>query len=306
MNLQNIKNSMTQTFGRTSLNLQKHSPEILLGAGIIGLVGAIYLASQAGRKVDELLVDTKLNFAELDMKEAAGKDIVKEKAELYVRTALEFGKLYAPTVGLGVLSISAILASHGVMVNRQVSLVAAYNLLAEGFKNYRDRVVEELGEEVDRKYYLGLRDEKYTETEVDEEGKKTKVKKVRQVPDRFAPSVYSRFFDESNSQYRGERQLNKAFLLAQQNYANDVLILRGHLFLNEVYERLGFPHTQAGSIVGWVLKDPKTMRQEGRDGYVSFGLEEYNDHPATQEFMNLTNPTVLLDFNVDGIIWNLI
>jgi hypothetical protein len=145
----------------------------------------------------------------------------------------------------------------------------------------------------------------HQETVEDEEGKKTKVKTTVKVSNSTAPSVYSRFFDESNPMFRTDRHLNKAFLIAQQNYLNDLLILRGHVFLNEVYERLGFEHTKEGAIVGWVLKDPKAMKEEGRAGHINLGIFDVDNDPA-REFVNLANPSVLIDPNVDGIIFDLI
>lgn len=315
MDINTVKNSLTQTFGRTGLKLQKHSPEILLGAGLVGGVVAAVMAARATLRVKAISNGYLFDLHEVEKAEIKGitesgeayslEDAAKDKVILRVQTALKFAQLYGPAVGVGILSITAILASHGIMHNRQVALVAAYNLLQEGFKNYRDRVAEELGADREEQFYLGVRGEEYSETEVDEDGKKKKVKKTKYLvdPSGRVPSVYSRFFDNSNPNFRSDRMLNKAFLIAQQNYINDVLIIRGHVFLNEVYERLGFDHTKEGAIVGWVLKDPETMRAEKRDGYITFGLEEA-DRQATREFVNLTNDAILLDFNVDGLMFD--
>ncbi len=318
MNLQTIKETVSRSYGRSGLVLQKYSPEILLGLGLVGGVVAAVMAAKATLKLEEIIADhiydvesIKANtdaIADQDRAVYPIKEADKDLAMTYVHTGLKLAKLYGPSVGLGVLSISAILGSHGIMGKRQASLIAAYGLLNEGFKNYRQRVVEELGADVDQNYHLGLKDEEYTETTVGEDGKKVKTKKVRKTKlDSSAPSIYSKLFDSSNPEYRTDRLLNKAFLLSQQNYANDVLKLRGHVFLNEVYERLGFPHTREGQLVGWVLKDPKTMKEEGRDGYIDFGLESYYNDPAYDlADGGFTFPTFLLDFNVDGIVYDLI
>jgi hypothetical protein len=315
MNVKDIQNSLTQSFGRGGLYLQKHSPEILLGAGLIGMVATVIMASKATLKANDIVEETKRSLNVIDNAKINGttagmapysvEDAMKDKAIVYVQTGLKFGQLYGPAASVGLLSLTAILASHGVMRKRQVALVAAYNLLKEGYDNYRRRVVEDLGEETDKNYYLGLKDESHTETEVDGEGNKKKVKKTNKAlyDKHMAPSIYSRFFDESNPMWRTDRTLNKAFLIAQQNYLNDVLIIRGHVYLNEAYERLGFDHTEAGAIVGWVLKDPESMKEEGRAGYINFGIFDVNNDPG-REFVNGTNPSILLDFNVDGIMFN--
>lgn len=319
MNVNDLKTAMQLKAGRTNLYLRKHSPEILLGAGLVGMVATVVMASKATLRAGNVLAehDTQLDMVDRALTEKpesySNEDATKDKVTIHVQTGLKFAKLYGPSLGLGVLSVAAILASHGVMANRQVALVAAYNLLSEGFKNYRQRVVEELGEEKDRQYRLGLREEEYeTESEihVNEDGtievrqnKKKKQKQTKLVPTGNMPSIYARCFDNSNPMYRADRLLNRAFLTAQERYINDLLILRGYVFLNEAYERLGFPHTSEGQLVGWVLRSPEQMKEEKRDGYVSFGLEDSN---ANREFMRGENDAIWLDFNVDGIVYNLI
>ena len=306
--LSTIKNGMTRSFGRGSLLMQKHSPEILLGAGLIGMVAAAVMASKATLKAEKIvsqhkgqmaLIETDLSNNQEDYNEEAA---AKEKAMAYVQTGLKFAKLYGPAVSVGALSVTAILASHGVMKNRQVALLALYNLTKEGYEQYRARVAEELGADVDRNFHLGLKDEKYTEHTIDEKGEKVSEKKIRQtsIDPRFK-SIYSRFFDESSPMWRSDALLNKAFLTAQERYLNDILIIRGYVFLNEAYEALGLPWTKEGQLVGWVMKDPAAMKAEGRDGYISFDIYNVYNDPGRQ-FVNGTNPSILLDFNVDGVV----
>ena len=308
-NFDELKNDLTGSVSRGGLIVKKYSPEILLGAGCLGLAATIFMTAKATLKASNILDEHHKKMAIVDQELAENpdkftdEDKLKTSAVIYVQTGLEFAKLYGPSFGMGLMSFSAILWSHGIMANRQVALIGAYNLLGEAYKSYRARVVEDLGEEVDKNYHLGLKDETHTETEVDEEGKKTKVKKTTKTSHKpgVAPSIYSRFFDESNPFFGTSRLLNKSFLIAKQNWMNDQLILNGHVFLNQVYQELGFPHTKEGQLVGWVLKDPKSMRKEKRDGHIDFGIFDVDNDPA-REFVNLTNPTILLDFNVDGII----
>jgi len=313
MNISDIKRSI----GRGGLYLRKYSPEILLGTGLIGVVATVVMASKATLKVEALveetvLITTKINDAgELgktsDGRPYSAEDHQKDLAVHYIQTGLKFAKLYGPAVGVGILSLTAILASHGIMAQRQVALIAAYNLLHEGYQAYRHRVVDELGEDVDRNYYLGLSDEVYKETVVDEDGNKTKTKKTVKIRSGRPLSMYARCYDKGNTQYRGDRIMDRAFLMGQQRYANDKLLLHGHVFLNEVYESLGFPHTKEGQLVGWVLRgDPRQMEDEGRDGYISFGLDLPSMPTADREFMDGENDAIWLEFNVDGVVYQLI
>jgi flagellar hook-associated protein FlgK len=309
LDLKNIRNSVSRSYGRTSLVVQKYSPEILLGVGLVGAVIAAVMAAKATLKVEEILeqhhddiATTKAAETEFSMTK---EELLKENVTTYAKTSLKLGKLYGPALSVGVFSVYSILASHGIMNRRQVNLIAAYNLLNEGFRSYRDRVAEEFGESKDLQFKLGLQETTETVKEVNEAGETVKVKKHEYIRDTKFRSIYSRFFDESNIQFRKDRLMNKAFLLSIQNYMNDVLTIRGHVFLNEVYEALGFPHTKEGAIVGWVLRSPEQMKEEGRDGFIDFGIFDYSNGPA-REFVNESNPTILLDFNVDGIVYNLI
>lgn len=313
MNTTNLQQKFTQAYGRGRLTLQKYSPEILLGAGLIGAVVAAVMAAKATLNAEGIVNEHQLSLDEIDaqtnkLAEAAPTQMVMEmKARVYTKTALEFGKLYGPALGLGALSISAILASHGIMGRRQVSLIAAYNLVSEGFQSYRNRVVEELGAGKDLEYSLGLRETVTKVKELDPETQKeVKVKKHGFERVNGHMSIYSRFFDESNPNYvRNSRAMNKAFLLGQQNYFNDILVIDGHVFLNQVYKALGFPETKEGQLVGWVLRSAEQMKEEKRDGFIDFGIMDW-ESPAAREFVNETNPTILINPNVDGIVYHLI
>lgn len=313
MNLSVVQATVRRSYGRGSLLVQKHSPEILLGAGLIGFVATVVMASKATLKVHEITDKMRSDLEQIDDVLEMGKnkpDDVKydddnanqDKAIVYVQTGMKFAKLYGPAVGVGVLSLAAILSSHGIMTRRQAQLTAAYGLLAEGFARYRRRVVDELGEDTDKMYRLGLHEETTSETVVDEEGKKSKVKKIEKVVDGSQmPSDYARFFDESSPNWQKDASMNLFFLKSQQSFANDALRARGHIFLNEVYDMLGLPRTEAGQIVGWVYDpDDKT-----RDSFVDFGIYNVKNQKA-RDFVNGYERAILLDFNVDGIVYNLL
>ena len=71
-------------------------------------------------------------------------------------------------------------------------------------------------------------------------------------------SLYSVVFCEGNTGWTKNPELNKVFLIQQQNHANDRLRLNGVLFLNEVYDMLGVPRTAYGQIAGWVYTEDST------------------------------------------------
>lgn len=305
MDMSNLK------FGlyRTGLTLQKYSPEILLAAGIAGMVVSVFLASKAALEVEGIVDQTK---DELEQVEAANADIDNDKrtdkdrkmelASVYVNSGVKFAKLYAPTVGVFTASTACILASRGIMAHRNAVLVSAYNLMAEGYRNYRDRVATEFGEEKDRMFHLGYEEKVETETITDDEGKKVK-QKIRTMEriSKPVPSIYAKFFDESSLEWRSDRNMNAFFLRTVQTWCNDEFRARGHMFLNEVYDRLGLPRTLEGQMVGWIYSKDNPVG----DNYIDFGIYDAAN-PASRDFVNGYNPSILLDFNVDGLIHTLI
>lgn len=283
---------------------KKHSPEILLAVGVAGVVTSTVMACKATLKAEEVVEEAKHKFETIktaketvDPETYSDEDYKKDLTIAYVQTAAQFVKLYGPAVVLGTASIACIVGSHSIMRKRNVALVAAYKAVDKSFKDYRQRVIDEFGEDKDRLFKNGIKQEKTTETVIDENGKKQKVEKVTETVDPNGISQYARFFDEACSQWSKTPEYNLTFLKCQQNYANDLLKSRGHVFLNEVYDMIGVPRTQAGAIVGWVLGQG--------DDYIDFGIFDGNDE-SKRDFVNGYERSILLDFNVDGIIYDLI
>lgn len=178
-----------------------------------------------------------------------------------MQTGIKFAKLYAPAVILGTLSITSILASNNILRKRNVALGAAYAAIDKSFKEYRSRVVERFGEQVDQELKYNIKAKKLEEVEVDPEtGKEKKVKKTVQVVDPNLQSDYAVYFDSKSRNYETNQDYNRMFLKAQQAFANDKLQTRGHLFLNEVLDDLDLPvhlpvRLWAGlPMVGWICQ----------------------------------------------------
>lgn len=306
-----IMKTVNRTVNKVGFKMKKYSPEILVATGIVGVISSAVLACKATLKVNDILeehkdtVDTIHSVLKAN-EDAAVKsytidDAKKDTTIVYVQTGLKIAKLYAPSVILGALSITSILASNNILRKRNVALGAAYAALDQGFKDYRKRVVERFGEEVDRQLKYNIKQEKIEEKVVDPEtGKEKKVKRTVDVTEGGElASPFARFYDDGCKGWEKDPEMNLMFLRAEQNYANDRLKARGYLFLNEVYERLGIPTTKLGQAVGWVY-DPKNPDHDG-DNYVDFGI--YDMHrPKARDFVNGFERVILLDFNVDGVI----
>lgn len=303
-----IVEKASRTFCKAGLKLKKHSPEILVVGGVVGLVTSGVMACKATTKLSTILDDSKEQI-ELFDKVAANPEMVneeytvedaeKDKKIVKVQTAVKVAKLYAPAVAIGVVSIGAIFASNNIMRKRNVALGAAYATVDQAFKDYRNRVVDRFGEELDKELRYNLKTKEVKETVEDENGKKKTVKKNIKYMDSPMPSEFAVIYDDGCAGWTKDPEDNKFFLIQQQRYANERLKRRGYLSLNEVYELLGFPSTKAGQVVGWLYncKDPNYKG----DDFVDFGL--YNvDYEPNRDFVNGYERNIILDFNVAPII----
>lgn len=296
-----IMKSVNGVASKTVMKLKKHSPEILVVAGIAGTVVSAVLACKATTKVAEILDETKgtldtihegMETGAINGQEYTTEDGKKDTVVVYAQTGMKLAKLYGPAIILGTLSITSILASNNILRKRNVALVAAYAAIDKSFKEYRGRVIERFGEQVDTELKYGIKAKKFEEIEVDPEtGKEKKVKKTVMVADPNLQSDYAVYFDSKSRNYETNPDYNRMFLKAQQAFANDKLQTRGHLFLNEVLDDLDLPRTPAGQIVGWT--------KDGPDGYVNFRIVEVERE--TEDGRH--EPALLLDFNVEGNIW---
>lgn len=307
-----IMNTLSRKFGKTGLKLKKHSPEILVGVGIVGVVSSTIMACKATTKLDEVLAEPKDKIEKIhelmenpDMvpegKEYTEEDGKKDLTIMYTQSAIKVIRLYAPAVALGSLSIAAILGGHHILRKRNVALAAAYATIDKSFKDYRGRVIERFGAELDKELKYNIKAAEVEETVVDEKGKEKKVKNTVNVADPNVYSEYSKFFDESCPGFTKDPEYNLMFLKDQQRYANDLLKAKGYLFLNDVYEMLGIPRTQAGQIVGWIYDEKNPIG----DNFVDFGIYDIHKE-ANRDFVNGYERVILLDFNVDGDILDMI
>lgn len=291
-----LSETITRNVGRQSLQLKEHAPKLLFGGGVVGMVGSTVLACRSTLRLQTVLEEinfdlkTARNIRELHPDLYSEEDRQKDTAIIYVRSGAKLAKLYTPSVALGVVSIAALTRSHTILSERNAALTAAYVALDKGFREYRARVVEKFGEDQDREFRYS------SEVIVEGEGK-TKKKPRSRVNVDEGPSIYARFFDEYSEMWSKEPEYNRLFLNCEQNWANDMLRARGHLFLNEVYRRLGIPHTTAGSVVGWRIGG------EG-DSYVDFGIFMNDGSDRIRDFVNGREGSILLDFNVDGVIYD--
>lgn len=303
MNLKHLARKAISPLSRQVTTVQRHSPVLLFGVGMVSVGTAAVLACRATLKMGEVFDEAEKELAGIDEKIARlneeGLDVgilKKSRFKTQLRIALRITKLYAPAVIVGVASVGALTGSHVILQRRNAGLAAAYAVVDKTFKDYRARVVEDQGEQKDLEYRFGtVEKEVVDETETGPVVSTVKQLDVDKV--RAGESGYARTFDEMNKHWKfGIPGANVQFLQGWERFFNDRLRLNGRVFLNEVYEELGFEQTEAGQVVGW-LRSPESDKA---DGYISFGLGRGGIEK--KEFMRGLESYVILDFNVDGVI----
>ena len=287
----------------------KKSPEILIIAGIGGLIASTVMACRKTKEVNDILdsfKEEKDAIKDLSEKDEEGSiNVPKEMAKVYLKTSFEFVKVYYKPVILGTASIMCILGSHRILNKRLAGVTAAYTSLDNAFKKYRKRVVDKLGADADREFRLGTKEETVKVLKKGKDGEDKIVdKKCTTIDGTDDISDYGRWFGEGYSREyeKNNDAYNLAFLKGKETYFNQLLHARGHVFLNEVYDELGFERTSAGAVVGWL--------DEGKgDGFIDFGIvgntyRENKDHGVNSDCRGLSSEGYFLDFNVDGVIWD--
>jgi Family of unknown function (DUF6353) len=290
-----VPNSVIRKVSRRILLTRKQSPTIFFAVGVAGTVVSTVLACRATLKLSETLDEIQADLDQHKELKHVAMDVNetkypmdewnKDAVYIYAKGTFKLAKLYAPAIAVGTISIACLTGSHVQLLHRNTALMAAYAAIQKAYEDYRERVQAEVGPERELDLYHGVS----KQIVKDEDGKDKELKVVD--PNKF--SAYARFFDEYSANWKKNPELNRIFIQCQQNYANVLLQANGHLFLNEVYDMLGIERSRAGAVVGWVI---------GKDGdnYVDFGLFDCD----SSRFVNGWERSILLDFNVDGVIWD--
>lgn len=328
------KVAMNPTISKVVTKTWKAGPTIAFVAGAVGSAASLYLMWHAARKHEEVVSDA-IDIIET-VHDKKPEEIVDEngnksykndedsysinqyRTELikaYIKAGFKIGKLYAPVAVTEVVSIGLMSLGYGKLNNRYVSTLAAYSLLDRQFIKYRDRVIDKFGDDADRYCKYGLKDTAYQVPELDKNGNpkldKNGVAKTKEVIEKTLEeeeldcySSYARIFDKQHcKQFDGDDDematsyYNKTFLMRMQDYFNMCLRYRpSHtVFLNEVYDALGYERTKEGQVVGWHYD----LDHPIGDNKIEFvPIEFYDDKYQAK--------SVIIDFNVDGNVWDLL
>ena len=311
-----------RTISKVSRKAYKAAPTVAFVAGAIGSVATLYLMWRTARKHDEVVSDAMDIIEEVhDKKPIEGEEnedalpigeYRKALIKAYIQAGFKLGKLYAPVALAEVASVSLMSLGYGKLNNRYLSTLATCSVLEREYARYRQKVIDNLGEDVDHQFRFGLKDKELEVADLDKDGNPkfdkngvAKTKKVKQsvLEDEMEGySGYARIFDKQHCKnFDGDEQtgmatswFNREFLQKQENYFNMCLHYRPThtVFLNEVYEALGYAPTKEGQVVGWHYDPDYPIG----DNKIMFVPVEFFDEKYQAK-------SVILDFNVDGNVW---
>lgn len=285
--------------------IKKNSPEILVGAGIATLIGSLVYTV-----IGTLNTGVEVTNAVCELDEIENDDSLmeeerrKKKHGIYIHAGLNIARNYAPAVTLATVSAGCLIGSNAIMRRRAFSLAAAYSALDTTFSDYRTRVINEYGEDVDKKMRYGLTTKEVEVEQIDEEtGEVVKTKATVTDADESATTVwYKRQYELSdgtvivNPNWQPNKDLNATFVLAQIAWFNGRLSRGEHVWQDDIYKELGIPvdgYRQEAHVLGW------TPDKNG-EKYIKCRL--YNKEESG-EFISNDDGDLLLAFNPDGMLY---
>lgn len=311
--------NFTKTFSKLAFMAKQHAPEIMIGAGILAGAGALYFTVRGTLKLNKILDDhdervnnVKKSYIpeeelekvedngepikfDIEVTEEEKKSYKRDLTREYAKTVGTVALAYAPAAALALASAGLSIGAYGIMNKRVAVALTALESVTASFAEYRQRVKDRYGEEAENDILLGKTTE-HVAVEKELKNGKTKLVDEEQTSYKGSASTYGRTYSINTAKnFLGGgdgRAYNKTFIENIEEAANLTLRRRGYIFLNEVYQLLGFDETPEGQLVGWL------ENTENGDGEVKFAIKEVLDDK------NEDNDVWYLDFNVDGVIFD--
>lgn len=291
---------------KTGMKLRKYSPEIMLAGGIVAGAAAIITACVATKKAEPIIEEAHKELDDIQNavvvneegqeKSLTAKEMKKEAFVVCRRLTWKLCKVYGLAAFLFLTSVGLILGSHGILKKRYISTSLAYKALDEAFKDYRNRIQEAVGKDKEL-HFFNATEEGGETTVIDESGDAVTTKEVVKCREKkYSPYEFDFNSHTAPGNWEANSDYNLMFLRNVENYLNDLLNSRGHVFLNEALDALGLKRTREGSVTGWI-------KGNGGDDYVDLGVSDY----YTDEYCDAHDgyiKNIHLNFNVDGLIWD--
>lgn len=305
---------MNKHLVKMAKNLKKfgrhNKPELcMIGGGALAIGTVVYACVQTYRGLDDILEDhskrmekvraNKEKAKELPDGDPLKKQVGRETAMVYAGTALRCARLYALPLTMGATSFFLFATSHKTMKARNAGLAALAAREMGKLRNYRKSVADEIGEEAEQNLYFGTKTKTVADVETDENGEEKEVVKTYDDvvdPEDVESSEYVKYFVKGNPNWDHSIDQNYFFLTQMMARANNLLRVNGELTLNEVYDLLGFPRTEAGMVCGWILDKNNPFG----DNKVEFRLKRVHVPNCDGKGYSMG---YAIDFNCDGNIY---
>lgn len=223
--------------------LKKHSPEILTGIGIAGMIATTVTAVRATPKALELIDDREIN----ENKRLNTKEIVQTT-----------WKCYIPAAVTGTLSVACLIGASSVNLHRNAALATAYTISEAALKEYKDKTVEVVGAKKEQEIRHAIAREQIIKVPLDEK----KVIDTGTGDDLCFDPLTGRYF-----------RSNITYLQRCENILNKRMRDEVRLSMNDFYDEIGLPEVDrsVGEALGWDIN-------EGR-GYIELFFEWILDPP---------------------------
>lgn len=287
--------------GKSLKKVFKHKkPEICMAAGVIfGAAAVVTACIQTRKGLDKVVSDHKVR---IEKARSLDDDDPKKGREIlfaYGKTTVAGARLLAGPLALFTFSMVSFFSAHNEMKLRNAGLAATAAGLRKTLKDYRGRVADNIGEDAEEKLYFGTKSGEISESTVDEDGNETfETVLADDIVDDVERSDFVKYLVKGNDKWDRSPDMVRFTLECQQNLANDILKNKGEITLNEVYDLLGFEHTEAGMVYGWIY-----------DKYNPFGDNKVEFRVKKVHVPNENDPAkgysigYAIDFNVDGNIY---
>lgn len=220
------KPNLPQLAKNAQVILSKHSPEILTGLGIAGMITTTIMAVKATPKALDIMAELKERHEEEPKdKKAMGKDILKNVVPVYI-----------PTMVTGVLSVTCLIGASSVSARRRAALATAYTLSEQALKEYQDKVIETIGEKKEQAVRDSIDKDKIERNPVSN----TEVIITEKGNTLCYDAISGRYFRSDIEKLR-----------KIVNELNRQMISDMYISLNDFYYEVGLPATPMGNDLGW-------------------------------------------------------
>lgn len=223
------KSNFNQLFKSAKTAVVKHSPAILTGIGITGMITTAVLAVKATPKALDVIADIKERHEEDADKKAVTKEFITKVTPLYI-----------PAVISGVASAACVIGANSIHSKRNAVLAAAYTISDTAYREYREKVVETMGEKKDKM----VKDEIAKDKLHNDPVQNHEVIVTKQGTTLCYDGTFGRYF-----------RSDKETIMRAITRINRMIVTDMYASLNDFYDEIDIPPVRIGDEIGWNIDD---------------------------------------------------